>query len=64
MQRVQLWRKQMKELNLEDQYDLIGGTSIKSILLYTFVKAGLYKIIQSSSGKIFIPRIISAEWKS
>lgn len=54
----------MKEIPLKDQFDFIGGTSIKTIIVYTLLKAGLYKIIKSTSGKIFIPKIISAQWKS
>ncbi|MCD7840555.1 MAG: hypothetical protein LUG46_08035 [Erysipelotrichaceae bacterium] len=51
----------MRKLSLKDKYDLIGGTSINAVIIYTLLKAGLYKIIKSGSGKIFIPKIISMQ---
>ncbi len=53
----------MKRLSKKDQYDFIGGTSISAVIIYTLLKAGLYKIVKSTSGKIFIPKIISMQWK-
>ncbi|MCD7949345.1 MAG: hypothetical protein LUG12_03655, partial [Erysipelotrichaceae bacterium] len=52
------------ELSLMDQFNLIGGTRISAFIIYTLIKAGLYKVIKSTSGRILIPKIISAEWKS
>ncbi|MCD7894833.1 MAG: hypothetical protein LUG60_14250 [Erysipelotrichaceae bacterium] len=53
----------MKKLTLQEQYNLIGGTCIRSAIIYAFFKKSLYQIIKSTSGKILIPKIISAEWK-
>ncbi|MCD7894832.1 MAG: hypothetical protein LUG60_14245 [Erysipelotrichaceae bacterium] len=53
----------MKELSLQEEYELVGGSAIGTIIIYLLLGAGIYKIIKSSSGKISIPKLVSTEWK-
>ncbi len=53
----------MRELLLQEQCELTGGSAVGTIIIYLLLGAGLYKIIKSTSGKLSIPQIISTEWK-
>ncbi|MCD7840556.1 MAG: hypothetical protein LUG46_08040 [Erysipelotrichaceae bacterium] len=53
----------MKELTMQEQFELTGGSAIGTIIIYLLLGAGLYKVIKSSSGKLSIPKLISTEWK-
>ncbi|MCD7949170.1 MAG: hypothetical protein LUG12_02765 [Erysipelotrichaceae bacterium] len=53
----------MKELLLEEQCNLHGGSVISTMIIYLLLGAGLYKIIKSSSGKLSTPKLVSTEWK-
>ncbi len=54
----------MKELTLQEQYELTGGSAVATVIIYVLLGAGIYKIIKSTSGRISIPKLISIEWKS
>lgn len=54
----------MKELTLNEQYQLTGGSAVATIIIYVLLGAGIYKIIKSKSGRISVPKIVSIEWKS
>lgn len=53
----------MKELTLQEQYEIQGGSLIGTAIIYLLLGAGLYKVIKSSRGRISIPRIVSIEWR-
>lgn len=52
----------MRELTLQEQYDIQGGSFIGTALLYLLLGAGVYKIWKSKRGRISLPRIIQIEW--
>lgn len=54
----------MKELTLQEQYELCGGAMVTTIIIYVLIGAGIYKIIKSKSGRISLPGIISIEWRN
>ena len=53
----------MKELSLQQQYEITGGSAIGTALLYLLLGAGLYKIYKSKRGRISIPKLIQLEWR-
>lgn len=52
----------MRELTLQEQYEIQGGSFIGTALLYLLLGAGIYKIWKSKRGRISIPRIVQIEW--
>ena len=56
------WMK-MKELTLQQQYEIQGGSLIGTALIYLLLGAGIYKIWKSKKGRISIPRLINIEWR-
>ncbi len=54
----------MKELTLQQQYEVQGGSVIGTTLIYLLLGAGIYKLVTSTKGRISLPRIITLEWKS
>ena len=56
-------RVNMKELTLQQQCEIQGGSLIATALLYLILGAAAYKIIKSEKGRISIPRLISIEWR-
>lgn len=54
----------MKELSLQEQYEMQGGSLIGTAIIYLLLGAGIYKIYKSSRGRISIPRIINIEWRN
>ena len=53
----------MKELTLQEQYEITGGIGLGAALLYAILGAALYKIYKSKKGRISIPRLIQIEWR-
>ena len=56
-------RVNMKELTLQQQCEIQGGSLIATALLYLILGSAAYKIIKSKKGRISIPRLISIEWR-
>ena len=56
-------RVNMKELTLQQQCEIQGGSLIATALLYLILGPAAYKIIKSKKGRISIPRLISIEWR-
>ena len=54
----------MKELTLQEQYEIQGGSLVGTALLYLLLGAGIYKIWKSKKGRISIPRLINIEWRN
>ncbi len=52
----------MKELSLQEQYELCGGIAASTALLYLILGTALYKIYKSKRGRISIPRLLKIEW--
>lgn len=52
----------MKELTIQQQYEISGGSAIGTAILYLLLGAGLYKIYKSKRGRISIPRLLQLEW--
>lgn len=53
----------MKELTLQQQCEIQGGSLVATALLYLILGAAAYKIIKSKKGRISLPRLISIEWR-
>ncbi len=56
-------RRIMKELTLQQQCAIQGGSIIGTGILYLLLGAGLYKILNSKRGRISIPKLVSLEWR-
>ena len=54
----------MKELTLQEQYEIQGVSLVGTALLYLLLGAGIYKIWKSKKGRISIPRLINIEWRN
>jgi hypothetical protein len=54
----------MREISLQEQYEICGGSAITTALLYLLLGAALYKIYKSKKGKISIPKLLQLEWSS
>lgn len=54
----------MKELTLQEQCQLCGGSATATIIIYLLLGATLYKIYKSKRGRISIPKIIRIDWRS
>lgn len=52
----------MRELTLQEQFEIQGGSLVGTAILYALFGAGLYKIFKSKRGRISIPRLIQIEW--
>jgi hypothetical protein len=57
-------RIDMKELTLQEQYEIQGGSLIGTALIYLLLGAGIYKIWKSKKGRISIPRLVNIEWRN
>lgn len=55
-------RKNMNELQLSSQMDIVGG-AVGTWIVCIVVGAAVYKMLYSKSGRISIPRLISIEWR-
>ncbi len=55
-------RKNMNELQLNNQMDIVGG-AVGTWIVCFVVGAAVYKMLYSKSGRISIPRLISIEWR-
>ncbi|MFR7591469.1 MAG: hypothetical protein ACLUVC_08505 [Longibaculum sp.] len=53
----------MKELSLQEQCTIQGGSLIGTALFYLLLGAGIYKIWKSKKGRISIPRLLNIEWR-
>ena len=54
----------MKELTLEQQYQIQGGSMIGTAIIYLLLGAGIYKIWNSKMGRISIPKLVNLEWRN
>lgn len=54
----------MKELSLQQQYELCGGIAASTALLYLILGTALYKIYKAKKGRISIPRLLKLEWSN
>lgn len=54
----------MKELTLQQQYEIKGGIALSTALLYLILGTALYKIYKSKKGRISIPRLLNLEWRN
>ncbi len=54
----------MKELSMQEQLEIQGGSLLGSAIIYLILGAGLYKIFTSKKGRISIPRLIQLEWRN
>ena len=54
----------MRELSLQQQCEIQGGSFIGTALLYLLLGAGIYKILRSKKGRISIPRLVNLEWRN
>jgi len=54
----------MKELTLEQQYQIQGGSFIGTAIVYLLLGAGIYKLYYSKKGRISIPKLVSLEWRN
>lgn len=52
----------MKELSVQEQCQIEGGSFIGAALLYLLLGAGIYKLYKSKRGRISIPRLVNIEW--
>jgi len=53
----------MKELSLQEQYEIQGGGIIGTAIIYLLLGCGIYKLVKSSRGRISVPRLITLEWR-
>ena len=54
----------MKELTLQEQYEIIGGVALTTAVLYLILGTALYKIYKSKKGRVSIPKLIQLEWRN
>lgn len=54
----------MKELTLQEQYEICGGSAIGTAIIYLLLGAGVYKIYKSKKGRISIPKLLQLEWSN
>lgn len=54
----------MKELSLQQQCEIQGGSLIGTAIFYVLLGAGVYKILRSKRGRISIPRLVNLEWRN
>lgn len=54
----------MKELTLQQQCQIQGGSIIGTAIIYLLLGAGIYKIWSSKNGRISIPKLVSLEWRN
>lgn len=53
----------MKELTLQQQCEIQGGSAIGTIIIYILLGAGIYKIYKCKRGRISVPRLVTLEWR-
>lgn len=54
--------KEMNELQLNQQMEVIGG-GVGTWIVCFVVGTALYKVLYSKSGRISIPKLVSIEWR-
>lgn len=63
---INIWglleRNKMRELSVQEQFQITGGVGISTALIYIIIGAGLYKIYKSKHGKISISKLLIFEW--
>ena len=57
-------RIDMKELTLQEQYEIQGGSLIGTALIYLLLGAGIYNIWKSKKVRNSIPRLVNIEWRN
>ena len=52
----------MRELSVQEQYEIQGGSMIGSSIIYLLFGAAVYRLWRSKRGRISIPRLVQIEW--